>query len=130
MPWERVHRLIVLRELGGGGARRSAEAWTPEVDLLETTEAFIVIAELPGLSDRDFDLQVTPSALTLRGERRAPCAPCDAYVQLERPSGAFQRRFTFPVPILVDRVTAHFESGVLTVTVPKADTDPRRVEVS
>lgn len=130
MPWERVHRLIVLRELGGGGARRSAEGWTPEVDLLETTEAFIVIAELPGLSDRDFDLQVTPTALTLRGERRAPCAPCDAYVQLERPSGAFQRRFTFPVPILVDRVTAHFESGVLTVTVPKADTDPRRVEVS
>ncbi len=130
MPWERVHRLIVLRELGGGAARRSAEAWTPDVDLLETAEAFIVVAELPGLSDREFDLQVTSSALTLRGERRAACAPLDAYMQLERPSGAFHRRFTFPVPVLVDRVTAHFEWGVLTVTVPKGDTDPRRVEVS
>lgn len=130
MEWERVHRLIVLRELGGGGVRRPVEGWTPDVDVVETDAAFIVVAELPGLRHGEFDLQVTPYGLTLQGARRAPCAPCDAYVQLERPSGEFQRRFTFPVPVLVEQVTARFELGVLTVTVPKGDMDPRRIEVS
>lgn len=130
MPWERVQRLIVLRELGGGAARRPAEGWTPDVDLVETDASFVVIAELPGLSSEDFDVEVTPHALTLRGERRAACAPCEAYLQLERPSGAFHRRFTFPVPVLVDRVSAQFEDGVLTVTVPKHSAEVRRVEVS
>ena len=106
MPWEQVHRLIVLRELSGGAARRAGEAWSPDVDVMESDAAFVVVAELPGLTDRDFEVHVTPLALTLRGERRAPTASCEAYLQLERPGGAFHRRFSFPVPVDVDGVTA------------------------
>lgn len=130
MAWEQVHRLLVLRELGGGAARRHADGWSPDVDVMETDAAFVVVAELPGLSEQDFEVHVTGLALTLKGERRAATASCDAYLQLERPSGPFHRRFSFPVPVAVDRVVATFENGVLTITVPKAGPDARRIEVS
>ncbi len=101
----------------------------PLVDLLETDTAFVIVAELPGLGADDFSITATADRLVLSGARRAGSA-APRFLRLERGHGRFSRSFAFASPIDVGGIAAHFESGLLQVTVPKAraGTD-RRVEV-
>ena len=112
-------------------ADAGAAGWTPPVDLYETTDRYVLIAELPGLTRDDIDIQVQDGTVTLQGRRRSPAVPCERYHRVERGHGAFKRRFSVPVPIDTRGVLADLKEGVLTVTLPKsADAMPRRIEVS
>ena len=112
-------------------ADAGAAGWTPPVDLYETTDRYVLIAELPGLTRDDIEIQVQDGTVTLQGRRRSPPVPCERYHRVERGHGAFRRRFSVPVPIDTQGVSADLKEGVLTVTLPKsADAMPRRIEVS
>ena len=77
------------------------------------------------------DINVQDGTLTLEGRRQSPPVPCERYHRVERGHGAFRRRFSVPVPIDSQGVSADLKDGVLTVTLPKsADALPRRIEVS
>ena len=95
--------------------------WTPLADVLETPEAYLVEVELPGLSRDDVVVQAQGDELVVRGERRpdAGSRP-EAFHRLERRHGPFARGFRFPEEIDPDGITAHFEDGLLQLTVPKA----------
>ena len=84
------------RNAWSGSRGVEAAGWTPPVDLYETSDAFIVSAELPGLSREDIDIRFHDGQLTLQGTRRKPDVPCERYHRVERGHGSFHRRFSLP----------------------------------
>jgi HSP20 family protein len=103
-----------------------ADSWSPAIDVYETTDSYVVAAELPGLSREQIELAMADSRLTIRGQRVERAAETIHYHQIERGHGAFSRTFEFSGQIDVDRVTADLSNGVLTVTLPKVPPAGRR----
>ena len=103
----------------------------PPVNLYETSEGYVLTAELPGLRVEDIEITVERDRLTLRGERRIE-HPADASVhRLERSGGAFRRTVQLPVEVDGEKVEATYRNGVLSVRIPKApEHRPRRISVS
>jgi HSP20 family protein len=132
--WDPFRDLLALHDQLGQLVGSDAPGWTPAVDLYETTAAFVLTAELPGLSRDQIDVNAEERRVVIRGARdsTAPSrdVACEQYHRVERGHGRFSRGFTLPESIDVDRVTADLKDGVLTVTLPKlADTSARRVSV-
>ena len=101
------------------------------MDILETTDQYIVIAEVPGMTRDELDIHVHEGRLTIAGERRERTPQCEQYHRVERGHGSFSRTFHLPVAVDGDRVTADLRNGVLTVTCPKAaEGTARRIQVS
>ena len=113
-------------------SRHQADAWTPAIDVYETEQAYVVTAEVPGLTREEVDLTIEDSRLTVQGRRDArPGAGASVhYHQVERGYGAFRRVFEFAQSIDAERVTADLTDGVLTITVAKVAPPPaRKIEV-
>ena len=113
-------------------SRPSPESWAPPIDVYETSDAYVVTAEVPGLTRKQVDLAVEDSRLTIQGRREAQPASGDAvhYHQVERGHGTFRRVFEFAEKIDGDRIVADLAEGVLTITIPKVPPPPpRKIEV-
>jgi HSP20 family protein len=95
--------------------------WLPAADVFETSEAYLVEIELPGVDKDGIEIQALGDELVVRGERRA-CHPSrpEVYHRLERRDGPFARGFRFPEEVDPDRVQAEFSDGLLRLSVPKA----------
>ena len=132
MPCDPLGELLAWQQRLERLSRNHAEAWAPPIDVYETSDAYVVTAEVPGLQREHVELAVEDSRLTLQGRREARPASADAvhYHQVERGHGTFRRVFEFADKIDGDRVTADLTDGVLTVTVPKVPPPPpRKIEV-
>jgi HSP20 family protein len=128
--WDPVRDLLALHEQFGQLVGTDAPGWAPPVDLYETAGAFILAAELPGLSRDAIEIHAEESRIVVRGERSTGHVSCEQYHRVERGHGRFSRAFVLPEPIDVESVTADFKDGVLTVTIPKANgRGVRRVDV-
>lgn len=130
-----VNRLfdVVFRGFGVPslvGAER-ALSW-PHVELGESAQDIRVIAELPGLDEKDVDISLEEGVLTLRGEKKSEVEDKERGYS-ERSYGRFERRIGMPTGIDGDRASARFKNGVLTVTLPKteaANENVRRIPVN
>jgi HSP20 family protein len=111
----------------GGGARR----WIPAMDLVEQQDRFVLRADLPGLSEDDVKIELDDNVLRISGERSAEQEERrEGYYRVERASGSFSRSLVLPEGVDADSIDAHFENGVLEVSVPKpAERKPRRVAI-
>jgi HSP20 family protein len=107
--------------------------WNPFVDVRETKDALELKAELPGVTIDDVDVSVENGVLTIAGEKKQQWeqgTEGSGYHLLERRYGRFERRFTLPRSVDADKVSAHFDHGVLSVTLPKVEkAKPRRIDV-
>lgn len=111
--------------------RPGPAGWVPPVDLHETADAYVIIAELPGLRREDVDIHVQDDRVTLEGTRREREMRCEQYHRVERGHGTFSRTFQLPMAVDAERVTADLHDGVLTVTCPKStDAATRRIQVT
>jgi HSP20 family protein len=111
---------------------RRAVSWgtTPAVDI---TEAYDITAELPGMDEKNIEVKVTKSSLTIKGEKQEEKEEKkkDYYLH-ERHFGSFERSFAMPDGVDVDKIEASFKKGVLTVTLPKkpeAQKPAKKIEV-
>jgi HSP20 family protein len=106
--------------------------WIPAMDLIEIEDAFVLTADLPGLSESDVNIEVEDNVLTVSGDRKAEHEDRKAgYYRVERSYGSFRRSLTLPEGVEPEAVKATFDKGVLTVTVPKpAQQAPRKVQIS
>ena len=102
-----------------GGMER---VWAPAVDMYETKDALTVVAELPGLNEKDIQLSIIGDVLSVRGERQwNQEVKQESYYRGERWYGKFERYLPLPMPVQADKVTAKYRDGVLTITLPKVE---------
>jgi HSP20 family protein len=113
-------------------AGAGAAAW-PSVDVDETDADYKVAIELPGLDEKDVQLQLRDNALTISGEKRNEREDRDGgRYYAERVYGRFQRTIPFDAEIDADKVTAKASNGVLEVVLPKnpkASDKTRTIEI-
>ena len=115
---------------GVGGSR----VWVPALDVAERGDAYVVHAELPGVSPDQVDVSFEQNILTIRGTKPASFdVSTDGEVRVfaaERVHGSFERSVRLPEFVDADRIDANFTNGLLTVTVPKAQAaQPRRITI-
>jgi HSP20 family protein len=103
--------------------------WAPSVDVLETEDAYLLFAELPGVRRDDIQLQVRDRRLELSGRRQA-LGENLSFLRMERSYGPFRRTFELGAPVDVDGIAAAFEAGVLRVQVPKRTAGGVQVEIT
>jgi HSP20 family protein len=130
--WDSLRDLLTLHEQLGQLVGADSPGWTPAVDLYETTQEFVLTAELPGLSRENIDIQADEFRIVIRGARASgPDTDLrgEQYHRVERGHGPFSRAFALPEAIDIERVTADLRDGLLTVTMPKSDRSLRRVDV-
>ncbi|HEX8975156.1 MAG TPA: Hsp20/alpha crystallin family protein [Solirubrobacteraceae bacterium] len=111
-----------------GGLRR----WTPAMDITEAEGEYVLKADLPGLTEKDVNIEVQDNVLTLSGERRFEHADRQGgYRRLERGFGTFRRTLTLPEGVDAEAVKASFDHGVLEIRIPKPEQRrPRKVQIS
>jgi HSP20 family protein len=104
-----------------GTESRGTGAWLLPMDAYITEDAIIIRADVPGISSDDLDITLEGNTLTIRGEIAREADTNRKYVLLERPTGQFERTLTINTAIDHENVEASFNQGVLTLTLPKAE---------
>jgi len=128
--WDPLRDLLAIQQRLDRFAPGPA-GWQPPVDLYETTDAYVLTAEIPGMDRDDIDIQTGEGHLTLSGVRQERAMACEQFHRLERGHGSFQRTFQLPLPIDAAAVTADLKDGVLTVRIPKlAGPSTRRIPIT
>jgi HSP20 family protein len=117
---ERVNSLLEQALLASDyeDAKAAPGTWAPPVDVLETEGAYLLYAELPGISREDIELSVQDRRLELSG-RRPPLGESRNFLRMERSYGPFRRVFDLGSPLASDGISADFHQGVLRITIPK-----------
>ncbi|WP_436930154.1 Hsp20/alpha crystallin family protein [Halosimplex halobium] len=94
------------------------------VDVADTGDEFVVVADLPGYEQSDIDVQLTDSTtLVLSASRETESVEAaDRYVTRERHGQSVSRQVGLPEPVVESEASASYEGGVLTVTLPKQTT--------
>ena len=111
-----------------------ARVWTPSIDVVETKEAYVLYAELPGVDPSEIDVKFEQNVLTVRGTKRSAFDAAKngehRIYAAERVTGNFERSVRLPEFVDGDKIAAEFNHGLLAVTVPKAQAaQPRRIEI-
>lgn len=103
--------------------------YTPRVDLVETNEAFVLYADVPGVKPEDLDIRFENGELTLH----ARCAPTPAprkVLAAEYGVGDYYRAFSLGQQVDGEKASAELKQGVLTLRLPKAEAiKPRKIAV-
>ena len=99
------------------------------VDVEETGDGYVVTASLPGWNPEDVNISVQNGTLTISGEQKAQTEPEQGKIWhlRERTMSSFRRTITLPVPVEADQAQASYENGVLTLTLPKAESAKPKV---
>ncbi|MFO1186937.1 MAG: Hsp20/alpha crystallin family protein [Alphaproteobacteria bacterium] len=91
------------------------------LDVSETPETVQIVADVPGIKEKDLDITLNDHFLTLKGRRESESEEKRKnYHRVERSYGEFQRRVALPCEVDADHVDAKLKDGVLTITLPKS----------
>ncbi len=115
--------------------RRMAHRWAEQpqvrslgVNIREEEDAYILSALVPGLKAEDLNIQVLENVVSIEGEYRADEAE---YLLSELPSGSFRRSLRLPAEVDADKVEAKIADGILTLTLPKAESArPKKIKIA
>jgi HSP20 family protein len=97
---------------GGGG-------W-PSVEISDGEKEILVTAEVPGLEEKDIEVELEDGVLTLKGEKRSETEDKNRQFS-ERFYGRFERRIPLAYEVEDEKVSAEFKNGVLTIALPKTE---------
>lgn len=141
VTWEPLRDAVTLREAidrlfqdsfvrpsGGGSAPTTGNL---PIDLYETPDQYVLMASLPGFAPDAVEITVHGELLSIRAESKNGEAPKDAqYLVRERRPGSLVRQIQLPRAVQPDRADADFQNGVLTLTLPKAESEkPRTIRI-
>ncbi|TCK32823.1 HSP20 family protein [Paraburkholderia sp. BL8N3] len=125
-PLQRLNDLIRdpfggLGLLGSWFGDFSPSQFQPRVDVIDDGDALRIVAELPGLTRDEVELEVIEDMLVLSGDKRIESKMEEkGCYRVERSFGHFQRAIPIPTGIDLDGAEAKFDNGILTVRIPKA----------
>lgn len=110
---------------------------TPRVDVRETKDQYILDMELPGMTEKDVEINLKDRVLSItsskeeKKEDKKEEKDGNEYLIRERKSEKFFRSFTLPDDIDADKVGAAFKNGLLTINIPRhAETKTRQIAIS
>ncbi len=113
-----------------GDFERSSLTPAAAIELEDDGTNFVLRADVPGLTEKDFEISVTGHTVTLRGERKLEVPEGHSVHRRERRDVRFAKSFELPTRVDADKVTAILKHGVLTLTLPKvAEAQPRQISV-
>lgn len=100
----------------------------PKVDVRETDSEIVVTANVPGIDPNDVDIEVGDDYISLSGkiEKESKDASDGKVYRYEREYGEFRRDFALPARVDKDAIVAKAKNGVLTVTLPKVDSEKKK----
>jgi len=115
-----------FRPFGFGRRSELSPFWSfsadlsPAVDVVDKGTSWQITAELPGLDEKNVEVTVADNILTIKGEKKEEKEEKrKGYYRSERSFGTFQRSFELPESVDQDKITASFQNGLLTLTLPK-----------
>jgi HSP20 family protein len=124
LRWDPYRDLNSQEEMGN--------TFLPSFDVKETHDAYVFVADMPGIRKEDLDIQLAGNRLTISG-RREPEGPQNegqVYSQ-ERSFGTFTRTFSLPEEAESGKVAAELRDGVLHLMVPKSpEVRPKKISIS
>lgn len=137
-PWsdfrreiDRLFDSVVWR--GNSNSVPGVSTWAPLMDVEDADDLFRMSFEIPGVNPDDVNVMVENGILTVSGEKKLERRTGDEQqgpYSVERRYGRFERSITLPQSVDADKVTAHYENGVLTLELPKtAESRKRRIEI-
>ena len=97
--------------------------WNPAVDVKETDHSFLISADIPGLTKKDINIEVSDDVLSITGDRTEDkVEDSDLYHYRERSRGTFTRSFHLPESVDEKKISANFKDGILKIEIPKQET--------
>lgn len=104
------------------GVRPKDRLFVPTMDVAETDKEITVTAELPGLDQKDVEINLTDNLLTITGQKKHEQEQKDAHsYRMERSFGSFERSIELPSEVNKDQVSAEFKKGILKIRLPKIE---------
>ncbi|MEX0913701.1 MAG: Hsp20/alpha crystallin family protein [Demequina sp.] len=130
-PWQEDFNQV-LRQFFGDADTSLAGAFSPALDVEENDDEFTLHVELPGVNPDDVEVSIEESVLSIAGQRDFYAdRNADGFRRVERRFGRFHRAVRLPDRVDADKVQASYKNGLLTISVPKAESaKPRRVKVA
>jgi HSP20 family protein len=129
---DRMNRLF--RESHGDSREESltTSSFAPAVDVYEDEHQVTLKVEVPGVDEKDIDVRIENNVLSVHGERKFEKEEKEEnFRRVERQYGSFTRTFTLPNIVDAEKVEAHYEKGVLKITLPKkAEAKPKQIKVN
>ena len=108
----------------------SASGSYPPLNVFRKGDDFTLVAELPGVSSSDLDIQVKGRTVRLSGSKTVTYPEKASVHRRERLQGRFDRSITLPVEVDPDRAAAEYRDGILAITLPRAERDkPRSIRI-
>jgi len=107
-------------------------SFAPPVDIYEDEHNITLKLEVPGIDERDIDVRIENTTLAVHGERKiGKDEKEENFRRVERQYGSFTRSFTLPSSIDPGQVSAHYDRGVLRISLPKkAEAKPKQIKVN
>jgi HSP20 family protein len=103
---------------------------TPYLDLVETSDEFILVADLPGVEKETLSVDVTSESVTITATFPEGMEGEDVnYVKRERGSGEVTRNIKLPAEIKIKEANANFEEAILTIILPKKIAETQKLEI-
>jgi HSP20 family protein len=106
--------------------------FAPLVDIYEDEHNITLKIEVPGIDEKDIDVRIENNTLTVHGERKIEKEEKEEnFRRVERQYGSFTRSFTLPTTVEAEKVSAHYDKGMLTIKLAKkAEAKPKQIKVS
>ena len=127
-----MNRLFDTALQGWPGDSNGTTQWTPVADIYESENELVVNLDLPGVDPKMVDIRVENNILSIRGERQFEDKQNkENFHRVERSYGPFARSFTLSTAVDADKIRANYKSGVLSITLPKAEAaKPKRIQIA
>ena len=144
--WESLREFSAMQERMNRMNRLFRESYSPEgpeealttttlappVDIYEDEHNIVLKIDVPGIDERDIDVRIQNSTLTVHGERKIEKEEKEEnFRRVERQYGSFTRSFTLPSSVDPGQVSAHCDKGVLKINLAKrVEAKPTQIKVS
>ena len=130
--FEREVQNLMEQFFANGNGGRGVDAFAPRTTVAETETEYKIETDLPGIKPADVHVELRGSELWLAGERKQEKEEKGKnYHRIEQEFGRFERVVPLALPVSEDKIKAHYENGVLKVTVPKSEAvHPKRIAVT
>ena len=104
------------------------QSWQPPTDLYETENVYIILVEIAGMQESDFDISIEQNLLNINGVRNTPVDERRAFHQMEIPFGDFLTQIELPAAIEIEKTEANYKNGFLMIILPKEK--PKHIEIN